>query len=466
MAKKGQAKGASVTGGALEATRVCVDERLCEPGGDGAPVRLGIMGGTFDPIHLGHLACAEAAREACNLAKVLFIPTGNPSFKQGKQQASGERRVEMCKLATADNPAFEVSAIEVRREGVTYAVDTLRQLRAHYPENVEFFYIVGADTAVHLGIWREAAEIARLAQFVVVNRPKAELSAAVREALEAQGFRLHFVQAPALDISSSEVRERLAAGKSARYLLPDAVCDYLARQELYTEKGASLTSLHSNCHEELSEADILSDEFYAAREEELRDRVSKKRFAHIQGVAQTCAELAKRYGVDERRARLAGLLHDWDKGYDDAGIRNRARELGVRVDSWVFEHQPRIMHAYTAAAYFRQAYAHMPADVTQAIWRHTTAAPHMEPLDMVLYVADALEPNRRFGRVDELRKLAKTASLETLFVETLAYWTLLLLESGKTMHPDTVLVWNYYAMKNDKPFCAEAPKGLKRKENE
>ena len=116
----------------------------------------------------------------------------------------------------------------------------------------------------------------------------------------------------------------------------------------------------------------LTGEFFEARKAELAERVSEKRFTHAMGVVKAADKLARTYGVDVRRARLAGLLHDWDKGYDDEGIRERAREVGISVDPWIFEHQPRLLHGPTAAAALGRAFPQIPADVLQAIDRHTT----------------------------------------------------------------------------------------------
>lgn len=201
-----------------------------------------------------------------------------------------------------------------------------------------------------------------------------------------------------------------------------------------------------------SELDALSDEFFETRKAELEKRVSGKRFTHVMGVVKAAEKLARTYGVDVRRARLAGLLHDWDKGYDDEGIRKRALDVGISVDPWIFEHQPRLLHGPTAAAALGRAFPQIPADVLQAIDRHTTGEVDMTPLDMVLYCADALEENRRFGRVDELRALIGKSSLADLFVAVLGYWTILIIEQGKTLHPRTVEVWNAYAVKNEKPY--------------
>ena len=203
---------------------------------------------------------------------------------------------------------------------------------------------------------------------------------------------------------------------------------------------------------ERDESAALSDEFFAAREEELSRRVSEKRFKHVMGVVEAAERLAKTYGVDVHRARLAGLLHDWDKAYDDEGIRKRVREVGIQVNPWIFEHQPRLLHGPTAAAALGRAFPEIPRDVLQAIDRHTTGEVDMTPLDMVLYCADALEPGRRFGRVDELRAQIGHVTLEELFVAVLGYWTILIIEQGKTLHPRTVEVWNAYTVKNEKPY--------------
>ena len=180
----------------------------------------------------------------------------------------------------------------------------------------------------------------------------------------------------------------------------------------------------------------LTDAFLAAREAELAGRVSPRRLEHIRGVAATARRLARTYGVDERKAYAAGLLHDWDKGLDDAGIRQRVRDLGLEeaIGPWVVENMPQVLHAPTAAADLGRRFPEIPA----------VAAEDMGPLDMVLYVADALEPGRQFGRIDELRAAEGAVDLEELFFLTYEYWVYLLLERRRMMHPDTIRIWNTY----------------------
>nr|WP_256368331.1 nicotinate-nucleotide adenylyltransferase [Adlercreutzia sp. ZJ473] len=474
-------------------------------GADGAPARLGIMGGTFDPIHIGHLACAEQAREAYGLDAVVFIPTGNPAFKRDRDVTPGRMRLEMCRLAALPNPHFDVSDMEIARGGVTYTVDTVRALRAHYPANVELFFITGADSILSIARWRESAEIASLVRFIAVTRPGYVVTDAFKEELASLGdYDVSYVEVTALSVSSSDLRARVHAGYSLRYLTPLSVCDYVHRRELYRGEGAAPYATKAaranaggpggegaagkagaadgageecaaggageaggpSAAREADEAsgsntaggadegsekgaqamavDPLSGKFYRARHAELRDRVSAKRLEHIEGVAETAERLARAYGVDERKARLAGLLHDWDKGYDDEGMIARVRELGMDV-SPEYLAIPRVLHGMTAAVALARAFPAIPADVIQAVDRHTLGALDMEPLDMVVYIADALEPGRTFGPVDELRAQVGKASLEDLFFMTYRHWLVLMLDRGSALAPDTIAVWNAYA---------------------
>ena len=196
--------------------------------------RLGIFGGTFDPVHIGHLAAAERVREQARLDAVVFMPAGVPVFKLDKKVTAGEHRLAMCRLATAGNPFFDVSDIEVRRQGNTYTYETLRELRAHYPDNVELFFIAGADAVITLGKWRNAAELTQLARFIAMTRPGYSQEEAKR-AVYVDGRRLDvdFLEVPGLNISSSYVRACVGEGNTIRYIVPEAVREYILAHQLY-----------------------------------------------------------------------------------------------------------------------------------------------------------------------------------------------------------------------------------------
>ncbi|MEG0619996.1 MAG: nicotinate-nucleotide adenylyltransferase, partial [Raoultibacter sp.] len=181
--------------------------------------RLGIMGGTFDPIHIGHLACAEQARDTFDLDAVIFVPAGNPVFKKNQIITPAAQRLEMCRLAVRSNPAFDVSDIEIRRPGDTYTVDTLREVRAYYPPNVELYFITGADAVFSIVRWRESAAIAGLARLIAVTRPGYALSQEKRDYLaQNSAFSVTYAEVTALALSSSDIRQRVREKRSIRYL--------------------------------------------------------------------------------------------------------------------------------------------------------------------------------------------------------------------------------------------------------
>lgn len=189
-------------------------------------MKLGIFGGTFNPIHMGHLLIAEAAAEALELDRIIFIPCATPPHKHPRMLAEARHRLRMVKLAIQGNPRFGCSDIEVRRGGPSYSVETLRQLRHAMPRG-KFYFLIGADSLRELHKWREAAELARLCEFICVARPGEQARAKLR------GLRVHKLPGHPADISSSDIRERLARGASIRYLVPEIVQRYIHKTGLY-----------------------------------------------------------------------------------------------------------------------------------------------------------------------------------------------------------------------------------------
>jgi nicotinate-nucleotide adenylyltransferase len=193
--------------------------------------RLGVLGGTFDPVHNGHLVLAEAAREQLGLETVLFIPAGQPWRKTGREITAAEHRVEMVRLAIEDNPAFAVSVIEIQHRGPSYMVETLRKLQSEYAGAAPMM-ILGEDALADLPNWKEPEEIARLATLAVARR--GEAGPRVPPDVEALGARVEWVEMPLLGISSTDVRRRVDGGRSIRYLVPAAVEEYIRERRLYT----------------------------------------------------------------------------------------------------------------------------------------------------------------------------------------------------------------------------------------
>jgi nicotinate-nucleotide adenylyltransferase len=194
-------------------------------------VRLGVFGGTFDPIHLGHLRAAENALEGLDLDRVAFIPAGVPPHR-AEPSSSALDRYAMTALATAGHPRFAASDIELRREGPSYTVDTVAGLRAESPE-AEVFVIVGSDTFPEMATWKEHGRLLELCTVAVVARP-GEVRDGEEPSTGGPGARgVARVTGPGLDISASAIRERVRRRSSIRYLVPDAVADYIAKKALY-----------------------------------------------------------------------------------------------------------------------------------------------------------------------------------------------------------------------------------------
>jgi nicotinate-nucleotide adenylyltransferase len=194
--------------------------------------RVGIMGGTFDPIHHGHLVAASEVAGRFGLDEVVFVPTGEPYQKEGSRVSPAEDRYLMTVIATASNPRFHVSRADIDRAGPTYTVDTLRDLDKSYGPDSQLFFITGADALGKILSWKDALEMLSLARFIGVTRPGYELT---DDHLPQDSVEL--VEVPAMAISSSDVRARVAAGKPVWYLVPDGVVQYIAKRGLYRGSG-------------------------------------------------------------------------------------------------------------------------------------------------------------------------------------------------------------------------------------
>jgi nicotinate-nucleotide adenylyltransferase len=215
-------------------------------------MNIGLFGGTFDPIHWGHLRSAEEVREAFVLDKILFIPTSLPPHKDGQTQTPARDRLAMVRLAVADNPTFAVSTVEIRRPGVSYSVDTLRYFAARNRRKDRYFFILGLDAFREIGTWKDFEQLFSLCNFIVTSRPGTRTSNLLRGTSIAvqrlfcydfkqkaykhrSGFTLQFLQLTDFAVSASDIRERVKERKSIRYLVPSSVEAYIRKQSLYRE---------------------------------------------------------------------------------------------------------------------------------------------------------------------------------------------------------------------------------------
>ena len=197
-------------------------------------VRVGILGGTFDPIHVGHLLVAEDARVGLDLEEVVFIPTGQPWMKSGRILSPAHHRVNMVRISIASNPFFRVSSIEIDRPGPTYTVDTLREMRHELGGEDDLYFILGSDSSEKFHQWKEPEEIMKLCTLAVVPRP-GSLEHDLSAITPSKSGKAVLLEGPMVGISGTEIRRRVSLGLSVRYLVPDEVGSYMHRYGLYRD---------------------------------------------------------------------------------------------------------------------------------------------------------------------------------------------------------------------------------------
>lgn len=219
-----------MTGTGVEALPGLEEARTARP-----PRRIGILGGTFDPPHVGHLWLATLAADAIGLDRVLFMPAAQPPHKLGQRVTRATDRLLMTRLAIAGDPLFELCTIEMERPGPSYTIDSVLELEARYGPEAQLFLIMASDSLAEIDTWRESDRLLQLIEWVVGPRPGASLPD--REALERRfgegAARVHLLTGPSLDVSSSEIRRRVAAGRAIRYLVPSGVEELIIERRLY-----------------------------------------------------------------------------------------------------------------------------------------------------------------------------------------------------------------------------------------
>ena len=199
--------------------------------------RIGIMGGTFDPVHNGHLIAAETVRERLGLDKVIFVPTGQTSYKNSGV-SSGSHRYKMTYLAAKSISLFTVSSLETEREGIAYTVDTVEEIRRLCDGDARLYFIIGADVLEYISLWKDFDRLAQMCEFAAVTRPGySNLGFIGVGRLREYGARVHFIEAPAMDISSSAIRKAVREGRTVKYLLPEEVEAFVRLHRLYRDNS-------------------------------------------------------------------------------------------------------------------------------------------------------------------------------------------------------------------------------------
>lgn len=355
-------------------------------------MKIGIYGGTFNPPHLGHITAARAVFELLKLDKLFLIPAKLPPHKMlPLGSATPQQRCEMTRLAGEQiglGDKVEVLDLELRREGKSYTSDTLAQLREKYPDD-ELWLLMGTDMFLTLQTWHDAETILSLAGIAAFGRTEEdteELFSVQRDYLYRTypGARIFTLTIPGVvDVSSTELRERLAQGGGEHELAP-AVYGYILRQGLYgTQADLGHLSLQKLRPVALS-------------------YLKYKRIPHVLGTEQEAIRLAERYGADVHKARVAALLHDCTKKLDMEEQLALCQQYQIPLDD-LERKALKLLHAKTGAAIARDVFG-VDDEIYGAIFWHTTGKADMTLLEKIIYLADYIEPSRDFPGVEKLRK--------------------------------------------------------------
>lgn len=383
--------------------------------------RIGIMGGTFNPIHSGHVAMAKAALASAKLDRVLMLPAGIPPHKQGI--ASAEDRWRMVCAAVAQEEGLEPCRMELDRGGTTYTIDTLTILREKYPK-AELFYIIGADTLMELHNWRCFESVLKMCTFLVCPRawnytPDQINQERVR--LTAKGGSFQTIDMEIIFVSSTEIREALAVGGPTP-LLPVPVREYCGVMGLY------------GMRQRIPHAAPWMDRLFA--------QLSRKRFAHSLAVANTARNLARVHHLNVEQAETAALLHDCAKCLPLKEMQRISREYSLTGDEEILA-SGNLLHAIAGASLASREYGVEDPEILHAIACHTTGRVEMTKLDMIIYLADKIEPTRApYPLLNKVRMMAPL-SLEKALLTSLDGSVKHVQETGKKVHPQTLetLAW-------------------------
>lgn len=383
--------------------------------------RIGIMGGTFDPIHQGHIRMAQCALESMQLSRVLMLPSGNPPHKPDITPA--EDRYRMVCAACAGLPGLEPCREEIDRSGVIYTVDTLSILQEKYPR-AELFYLIGADTLMELHNWRRYETVLTMCTFLVCPRSwtyTPQQLTEERRRLTALGGRFLFLDMDVIDISSTEARRAIRDGEGLANL-PVQVREYAQAAGLYSTppripQGPEWLKM------------LFAD-------------LSVKRFSHTLAVADTARRLALIHGLDAVKAETAGLLHDCAKCLPLKDMQRIARENRLTEDETILACGA-LLHSVVGAHLARTKYGCTDEEVLGAILSHTTGRPGMSPMAMAVWLADTIEPTRAFyPLLDKVRMMAGL-SLEKAMIASLEGTLEHVRKKGDAVHPATLetLAW-------------------------
>lgn len=339
-------------------------------------MKIGIFGGSFSPVHNGHLQIAEDCLIEMGLDKIIFLPNSKPPHKN-VEKFSFENRVKMLKLAIEDNEKFEISLVEEDFFKTHYSYNTMKENFCN--DKDKFYFIMGDDEFLNISSWYEYEKFLEITSVIVFLR-KYNLDFILDKNKDLiEKYDINIVKNSVISISSTDIRNRMNGKKSIKYLIPKKVYKYI--------------------YEDLNYFDINKIK------KDLKEKLSKNRYEHSLRVADYCKRLAKIYKVDENRAYLSGLVHDCAKNLEEFYMLNKKLNSDIIFDTEEKDNE-NLKHAPIGAVVCKDLYGIFDEEIISAVRYHTTAKENMTLLEKILFISDKIEPGRKYDTVDELRRLA------------------------------------------------------------
>ncbi len=373
-----------------------------------------LYGGTFNPIHRGHLDICVRARQAVDARRVLLMPAAQPPHKSAGWLAPDQDRLAMCALAAREYDLIQVDDWEIRRGGRSYTVDTLGHLAAVFPEE-ELWLLIGTDMFLTFTQWHRWEEIGKMASLLVASREEGDRERLLdqQQRLAERGVRSRLLQNPPMPMSSTQIREELRRDGTTGKVCPQ-VLDYIREKELYLHPPEELDYLRRY----------------------IRPLMTDYRYRHSLGVEKQAVKMARRFGADQRKAALAGILHDVCKDMPKGALLQNILESGI-INGIDFKASPQLIHSYAGALYLQSHMDIHDLEVIEAVRYHTTARAGMSLLETVVYLADLTSEDREYPDVGEMRRLCDT-DLRKAMIHALTHTVKELTRKQKPICPDTL----------------------------
>ena len=364
-------------------------------------MKVGIYGGTFDPVHNEHVNIANKAIEKLGLDKLIILPSGEPPHKNLAELTDKKKRLKMCELAFT-NPKIEISSYEIEKKGKSYTIETLEQFSK---DGDELFCIIGGDSLADIYTWKQPDDIFAIATIVVVGREEYTAN----EWIQKYITKIIYLDYNPQDISSTEVRVCCDFGRDISLLVPERVKEYILKHELY-EKHRKITK-------------------------RVQKMITESRYIHTVNTTICGVELAKRANVDVESAFMACALHDCAKSMDDfSDYKKKLKKENMLIP------EP-VVHAFVASYLIKKEFNILDKNIRNAVKYHTTGRPNMSQLEKLVYVADCIEKGRRYDGVEDLRCMSKK-DFERTFILCLNSTFSVVID--KTMCPLTLDAIDFY----------------------